>query len=281
MTLEWPVVGLLLLAALLHASWNAIAKASGDPLVAMAVVTATGGLFAALFAPAVSFPARAAWPFLAASVVLHLAYQLFLVTAYRLGDLSQVYPIARGLAPCAVAALAFLFSGEVLAPRHTAGLLLASAAIASLALAGGPPSVAGRRAAAAAVTTALLIGSYTFVDGLGVRRCESPFDYVVWSFVFDGLPIAFVALAVRGRTLLLFPRATLVRAAGGGVLSVVAYGIVLWALSRGAMGPVAALRETSVVFAAVIGTRLLGEPFGARRVAAAAGVAAGIALLQS
>ncbi|MGH0035780.1 MAG: EamA family transporter [Myxococcota bacterium] len=289
MSLDASVALLVLLAAFLHASWNAITKAGRDPLLTLWVVTGTGGVLASVAIFFVDFPARAAWPYLAGSIVLHLVYQLFLVTAYRLGDLSQVYPIARGLSPCVVAALAAIFIGELPVGLQLVGLLMVSLGIASLAggargrgaAASGSGAGRARWALAASVVTGLLIGAYTFVDGQGVRLSEQPFDFIAWGFFLDALPITLVAVCLRRRDLGRFFREEGARAAGGGVMATLAYAIVLWALSQGGMAQISALRETSVIVAAVIGTRVLREPFGARRVLAAAVVAIGVVLLQS
>jgi drug/metabolite transporter (DMT)-like permease len=286
LSLDWSVALLVLLAALLHASWNAITKAGRDPLLTLWIVTSTGGVLVAVGLFFVDFPPRAAWPYLAGSVAIHFVYQLFLVTAYRLGDLSQVYPIARGLSPCVVAALAAAIAGERLAPLQLAGLALVSLGIASLSVfaSGATPTAVPSsrgRAVAASLATGCLIGAYTFVDGQGVRLSRSPFDFIAWSFFLDALPITAVVWSTRRRALGRFFRTEATRAVGGGVMATLAYAIVLWALSQGGMAQVSALRETSVIIAAAIGTRLLREPFGARRVLAAAVVAAGVVLLQS
>ncbi len=279
MTLEWWVVALLLFSALLHASWNAITKASGDPLLTVWVVTLTGSIGAGVGVLFVDFPHRDAWPYLIASIALHFVYQLFLVFAYRLGDLSQVYPVARGLAPCIVAWLAATFAGEVPSRIQWFGLGVVAAAIGSLALDGG--GARRRGGLAMAVATGFMIGGYTFIDGTGVRLSDDPFDYIAWMLFLDGLPITLAVLFLRRRRIPDFLRSGGRSALGGGVMATLGYTIVMWAMSRGGMAHVSALRETSVVLAAVIGTRMLGEPFGARRVAAACAVVIGIALLQS
>ena len=277
-TLEGPVIGLVLLAALLHASWNGITKASGDPMLTLWVVTFTGSVIGGVATLFVDFPHRDAWPYLAASMVLHFAYEMFLVSAYRLGDLSQVYPIARGLAPCVVAGLAAVFVGEVLDAKQSAGLAIAAISIGSLARSGRG---AGGAAAAVAVGTGLLIAGYTFIDGQGVRLGGDPFNFIAWSFFLHALPFTVVVLVRRRRRFPSFLRSGARAALAGGAMATLAYAIVLWALGQGGMAHVSALRETSVLIAALIGTRLLGEPFGGRRVAASVGVVLGIALMQS
>jgi drug/metabolite transporter (DMT)-like permease len=280
-TLEPSVAALVLFSAVLHASWNAIAKSSGDALLTMWLVTLTGSALGGLGALFVDFPHRDAWPYLAASVCLHIGYQLFLAFAYRLGDLSQVYPIARGLGPCVVAVLAAGFGGEIPTAVQAVGLAMASGAIVSLAFVGAPPGRVARGAVAAAVATGLLIGGYTFIDGQGVRLSGDPFDFIAWSFFLHAFPITIAVLALRAGRVMAFLRTRAGSGLAGGAMATLAYGIVLWALARGGMAQVAALRETGVIFAALIGTRLLGEPLGGRRVLAAAGVAIGVVLLES
>jgi len=274
------IIGLVLLAALLHATWNAVTQRSRDPLLAIWLVSVASGLCLLVLAPFASFPHREAWPWLGGSLVLHLAYQLSLVSAYRSGDLSHVYPIARGLGPCVVALFAALFGGELLTPIQVAGLALASLSVASLAVAGGALRRPLGGAVRAALLTGVMIGSYTFVDAQGVRACENPLDFIVWSMVLDSLPITAVALWARRGRVMAYLRTDLRAGVGGGCMAALAYGIVLWAMSTSPMASIAALRETSVIFAAWIGTRLFGEPFGSRRLLAACGVAAGVALLQ-
>lgn len=280
MTERSGVVGLVLLAALLHATWNALTKRSSDPLLGIWLVTTSAGLGVLVLAPLASFPRPEAWPYLAASLVLHLAYMLFLVSAYRLGDLSQVYPIARGLGPCVVALLAALSGTEQVSRLQVLGLALASLSIASLAFVRGAAQVLASRAISLAVITGVMIGSYTFVDARGVRACDSPFDFIMWGTLLDALPMTAVALLGRRGRVLAFLRREGLRGSAAGLMAVLAYGIVLWAMASTPMASVAALRETSVVFAAWIGTRLFGEPFGILRVLASCGVAVGLALLQ-
>ncbi len=254
-------------------------KRSADPLLAIWLVTASGGLVAGVATLFVSFPSREAWSYLAGSLVLHLVYQLSLAYAYRHGDLSQVYPIARGVAPCVVGGLAAVYAGEPLSAERALGAALAAGSIISLALGAGARPTA--RPVIAAVGTGLLIGSYTYVDAEGVRLSRSPFDFIAWSLFLDALPITIAAISLRARHVPAFLRTELRYGIGAGILATLAYGIVLWAMSRTSMVSVAAVRETSVIFSALIGARMLREPFGARRVAASVGMVAGITLLTS
>jgi drug/metabolite transporter (DMT)-like permease len=281
MSLDLGAAALVLFSAVLHATWNALTKSSGDRVITLAAVMGTCALIggvASLFLPA---PEPAALPYLAVSCVFHFLYQQFLLGAYRHGDLSLVYPIARGMAPMLVAILAAAFAGEVPRPVQAIGVALASAAMASFAFEPREPHPGVSRSVLSAFATAAMIGCYTFLDGQGVRHAGRPMSYVAWNCWATSLGFCVYALVyTRGKLAPFFEGAGR-RGVAGGVLATVGYGIVLWAMSRGAMANVAALRETSVVFAALIGTHLLGEGFGARRIAAALCVAVGVLLLQS
>jgi drug/metabolite transporter (DMT)-like permease len=273
------VLSLVLAAALLHASWNALVKAGGDPFVRLAVVNTVGGLCALPLLLLVALPAPASWPYLFGSVVVHQAYNLTLGYGYRFGDLSHVYPIARGIAPPLVAFAAWAFAGESLGPLGLLAVLVISGGIVSLALAGDGRLVA-IRPLALALATGMTIAAYTLFDGLGGRVAGEVLGYIAWLFVIDAVPFS-VVVAYRYRRRLGPALAACWRpAAFGGALSVVAYGLVIWAMSLTPLAAVSALRETSVIIAALIGTRLLREPLGTRRVLAAGLVATGIVLLQ-
>lgn len=272
-------IGLVLLAAVLHASWNALAKASGDPLVNLAIVTTTGGVLALPFLLVLPWPTAETWQWLGFSALIHFVYQLSLARLYRLGDLSQVYPIARGLAPLGVALLGAAFAGETLATHQSLGLVLASVAIVALG-SSGAGGAADREAVAMALVTAILIGLYTYSDARGVRSVDRPERYIAWSFFLGCVPFALVTVVRRRRGGLSVLRRVGPRAVAGGVMATVGYGIALWALARAPMASIASLRESSVLFAALIGTRLLGERFGRVRVGAAACLVVGLVLIQ-
>jgi drug/metabolite transporter (DMT)-like permease len=273
------VLMLVLAAAVLHASWNALVKAGDDPFIRLAVVNAVGGLCAVPLLFLVGLPAPASWPYLFGSVVVHHAYYLALGYGYRFGDLSHVYPIARGIAPPLVAFAAWAFAGESVGLLGLLAILVISGGIVSLAFSDDGRLVA-IRPLALGLTTGLTIAAYTLFDGLGGRAAGDVFSYIAWLFVIDAVPFS-VIVALRYRRRLGPALAACWRpAACGGVLSVIAYGLVIWAMSLTPMAAVSALRETSVIIAALIGTRLLREPFGTRRVLAASLVAAGVVLLQ-
>ncbi|UCE87544.1 MAG: EamA family transporter [Deltaproteobacteria bacterium] len=280
MALESGVAALVLLSAVLHAGWNAVVKVTGDRLLALATVMTTGSALALCALPFVPIPAPASWPYLVLSMALHAAYQTALLLSYRVGDLSHVYPIARGVAPLPVAALAAGFAGEALSGLQIGALLLVSLGIASLALAHGWPTRETLKPVGFAVLTGLVIGSYSFVDGQGVRLAGSARSYIVWQFALAGLPIFTVAVLRRRRRVLDYLGESGRSGVLAGLFASVAYAIVMWALGQGGMANVVALRETSVIFGALFGARLLGEPFGGRRVTAAAVVATGVMLLN-
>jgi drug/metabolite transporter (DMT)-like permease len=259
----------------MHASWNALMKVASDRLISIAIINLVGTIAAAVIIPFAGFPAAESWPFLVASILIHLLYYTGLIYAYRYGDLSQVYPIARGASPLFLAVLSGPVIGEWLSPVQLGGVLLVSLGIASLALGRGSP-----RAVGFALLTAATIAAYSSVDALGVRLSGNPAGYIGWLFILDGLPVALFVLWRRGRSMLTVAANNLTTSIIGGLLSITGYGIVVWCYSLGPVAPISALRETSVIFAAIIGATLLGEPFGLRRVIAAAVVAGGIVLIN-
>ena len=280
MALEWGVAALVLLTAILHAAWNAVVKSSGDQLLTLTLVFGTGAVVAGAAMPLVEAPARAAWPYLALSVIVHGLYALFLLLSYRFGDLSHVYPIARGLAPLLVALLSAMFAGEVPSSFQTAALFLVSLAIASLAFGQGWSAREDVKPVVFAIATGILIGTYTFLDGQGARHAGSSSSYIAWLILINGMPLVVVSLCLRRGRIAHFLRTQGRVGLIAGLISALGYAIVIWAMSRSAMALVASLRETSVIFGALIGAVLLGEPFGRRRVLAAAVVAAGVMMLS-
>ncbi len=279
--LPLSVTLLVLVAAVAHASWNAIVHVIEDKLVALILINGCG---AALTLPVVLFaplPDRSSWPWLIASVVVHLAYQLLLVTAYRLGDFSQTYPIARGSAPLIVTVLAAVFVGELPQPLELAGVVVISVGLASLVFAAGIP---GRRevpAVLAALATGGTIATYTLLDGTGVRNSGSVAGYAAWLMLLNSA-VTLSVVAVRRRRAGLFVQLRRYAGVGllGAALSLAAYGLVLWAQTKGALAPISALRETSIIVGAIIGAVLFKEGFGPRRIAATAIVFAGVLLIN-
>lgn len=282
MTLPPEVALLVLLAAVLHASWNVLVKIGGDRLLVQTIVIGTGSVACALALPWVALPPLAVWPFVVASVAIHNLYFFCLLRAYAHGDLSQVYPIARGTSPLVVALAAIPLAGEHLVASELAGVALVTLGLASLA--GGTRVGGDRRAIGYALATGLLIAAFTLVDGLGVRRAPDPLSFILWMQAGEIVPLGLFVWLRRRDRVASFVVGHGVRGVAsavlGGLMAVSAYGIVLWAYSRAALAPVAALRETSVVMAAAFGTVSLGEPFGPRRVLASIVVVVGVALLN-
>lgn len=278
--MESRVVALILLSALLHSGWNALVKLKGDPLIMLAAIAGTATLWTLPVIPFLPFPAADVWPYLLGSMVLHTFYNLFLYAGYKHGDLGQVYPIARGVAPLIVTGAAPIVAGETVTVPTMAGVLLIAGGVVSLAFSGARPLRENPRPVLYALGAALFIASYTTVDGLGARRAATPHGYIAWLFVLDGIPMSAIAFRLRGREVLGWLRGNWARGTAGGAMSVVGYWLVVWALSIGTLAPVAALREVGVIFAAVFASVVLKERFGARRIAAALLVAAGAIALR-
>ncbi|MGK5627136.1 EamA family transporter [Streptomyces sp. URMC 123] len=307
------VAAAVIAAAVTHATWNAIAHGIKDQVLAFTLVSGGGAAIGAVLVCCAPLPAAGAWPYLLLSAVLHVGYMTLLMRSFRLGDFGQMYPIARGTAPLVVAVLAAVFAHETPNAWGAAGILVASAGLLGLALWGirGPGRAArtgavrtgvvrdgvARTGAArtsagavagggaqwpavlAALGTGLAIAGYTVVDGLGVRASGTPLGYIGWLMILEGLAIPLYALASRRGALAAQLRPVAVRGLVGAGLSVLAYGLVLWAQTRAALAPIAALRESSIIVGAAIGALFFKERFGAPRMVAAGLMVAGIALM--
>jgi drug/metabolite transporter (DMT)-like permease len=270
---------IVLAAAVVHAIWNAIAHGIKDQAVAFGLI-GMGTAVAAV--PVIALSARpclASWPYLATSVGIHMLYCLLLMRSYQYGEFGQVYPIARGTSPLVVTVLAAAFAHERPSAAEAGGVLIVSAGLAILAF-GGRRIRSSRTAVLAAAGTGLTIAAYTTVDGIGVRAAHSPAGYAGWLMLLQSIGIGVITFLMRRRQIVRQPRAILLSGLAAGALSLLAYGLVLWAQTRGAIAGVAALRETSVIFGAIISTAFFSEPFGRTRVGAAITVAAGIVLLS-
>jgi drug/metabolite transporter (DMT)-like permease len=276
-TLPLTVTFAVLAAAVTHATWNAIAHGIKDQTLAFALIGVGGIIVAIPLIIVAATPRPACWPYLLASIVIHVFYNLLLMRCYRLGEFGQVYPLARGTSPLVVTILAAIFVHEHLGLPQIGGVLVVSAGLATLVLAGRRP---GRAAFLAAVATGLTIAAYTTVDGVGVRLAASPVGYIGWLMLLESFCVPMFALVRRRDVLLKQPPRILLAGLAAGALSVLAYGLVLWAQTRGSLAPIAALRETSVIFGAIIGTLIFREPFGRTRIAATVLVVAGIVLLN-
>jgi drug/metabolite transporter (DMT)-like permease len=283
------IVGLLLAAALMHASWNALLKADrSDRLATFGVIMTTGTVMGLCAVPFLPWIEPGAWKFLAISVIVHVGYYTFLLKAYSYGDLSHTYPIARGLGPLLVALVSGRVIGEHLRVQDIVGVVLLSFGLIALAMPLKPVAgrAAGRHGLATlfAVLTGVTIAAYIIADGMGVRSAGPDFEhrlaYIAWLCVLEGPWLLVLAMVLRPDTVWSHLKRHWWRGVIGGVIANTGYGIAIYALVLGPMAHVAALRETSVLFGALMGTLLLGEPFGLRRVAAAFVIVSGLVLMN-
>ena len=275
------ILGAVLLAAALHAVWNALIKMSGDRLVIMAVTTATTSVLVIPILFYLPSPAPASWPYLISSACVHSFYMLVLIKAYGLGDFAQVYPLSRGSAPLLTAMLGFLLLNESMEPSEMLGMLLIVAGIFGLAL----ETSAGvlqlsRPALFYSLLTGLCITTYSLVDGMGVRLSGNSLSFILWMFFLDGFLVPLVALARRPRQLLI-DTIKIVWKPGlmVSLLSTIGYAIIVWAFSQERIAPIAVLRETSVLFAMLISVLFIKEAFSALRALIIGLILGGIILL--
>jgi drug/metabolite transporter (DMT)-like permease len=275
------VFAAVLFAAACHAAWNATIKRGLDPLATTVLISIGAALVSAVFVPVVGLPAKAAWLWCGASVLIHLFYFAALIESYRAGDMGQVYPIARGAAPLMTATATTLFIGEPLGLAGWCGIILLVAGVLLLSLRGGRDlAKLDRRAVGFALFTAVTVCGYSVVDGLGARSAGDPNAYSVALFVGIGPVMAIYALARRGGDVVPAMASNWRIGLGGGTLQVGSYAIAIWAMTLAPIAIVAALRETSVLFGAVIAVVFLGEPLRASRIVAAAMIVAGLTLIR-
>ena len=269
------VLASVICAAILHAGWNAVLRGGSDRLWSMTLMMIAITLTTTIALPWLPWPNAASWPYIVASATIHVGYNLSLVRTYRSGDLGQTYPVSRGSSPVLVALGAAVFAHEIPDTLSCLGIALVSGGIMSLAF-------QGRKVRAdflpAAFTTGVLIGAYTVVDGIGVRMSGNSLAYANSMFLLWSITMPAIFYAMRGRPPAYTAGQTAMGLAGG-LVSILAYGIVIWAMQYDAMGVVSALRETSVVYAAVIGRVFLHEELSVRRITSCLAVAAGAACL--
>jgi drug/metabolite transporter (DMT)-like permease len=271
-----PIVLLILFAALLHASWNALLRVGADRLWSMTMMCVAVAIASSVIAVFLAPPAPASWPYAVLSGVLHVGYNLFLVRSYKVGDLGQTYPIARGSSPILITLCALVFAGETVSTNALVGIVLVSGGIISLAF-------RQRRLAVPslpyALGTGFFIAAYSVTDGVGARLSGAPMAYTVWMCALWGVLMPLVYIGLRDTRSLFAPRPGVITALIGGLVSLLAYGIVIYAMSHAPMGAVSALRETSVLFAALIGYLFLGESLTVRKVLACVVIATGTMLI--
>jgi drug/metabolite transporter (DMT)-like permease len=271
----------VLFAAACHAGWNALIKVGLDPLSTTTLISVGSGIVALAFSPFVGVPAWAAWPWLAASIVIHLVYFASLIESYRTGDLGQVYPIARGSAPLMTAAVTSIFVGEILSALGWAGIAALVGGVLLLSARGARHlAEIDRRAIGFALFTALTICAYSVVDGIGARLSANPNGYSVWLFVGIAVVMVPYALYRDGRDVIPAMQRFWLRGFAGGALQVLSYGIAIWAMTVAPIAIVATLRETSVLFGAVIAVVVLKEPLRAVRIVAACLIVCGLVLIR-
>jgi len=261
MHLTFPVFLAVLTAAALHAGWNALIKIKLDPFLAMTLICFACGMIALPALPITGLPDAAAWPWIAASVVIHLGYYLFLAEAYRRADMGQIYPIARGAAPLMTAVASLLFVHDPITLGNGVGILLLGAGVVLISLRGHRHLVAPSKiAVACALLTAVTICAYTIVDGIGARTAGNANAYAAALFAVDAYPMLFICLFWKGLKGIRPAFDFLLPGFAGGAMSLAAYWIAIWAMTIAPIALVAAIRETSVLFGGLIAVVFLKEP---------------------
>ncbi|MGH8128484.1 MAG: EamA family transporter [Gammaproteobacteria bacterium] len=267
---------LILLAAALHAGWNTLIKINGDRVAVMAIVTFAGSLLSVAALPFVASPDASSLPLLVLAILIHTGYHFFLPVAYDHGDLGQVYPIARGSAPILVTAGAIFVAGEQVSQVTAIGILCLAVGVMALTFDKGNITRLNRRAVLFALATGVCIASYTVTDGLGARRAGSALGFAVWLTIGDGVLTFLIALLWKKREMWRVAKSNMKVGIAGGAMQIGAYWIIVWALTVAPMGMVSSLRETSVLFAALISTFVLKEGFGVWRFISASLVMLGL-----
>ena len=270
------LVCLVLFAALLHASWNALLRGGADRLWSMTVMCIAIAITCCVAAAFMPVPASESWAYALLSALLHVGYNLFLVRSYRVGDLGQIYPISRGSSPALITLGAAVFAGERIAPGQLLGIALVSGGIISLAFKGRSLSVPSLPYA---LGTGCFIAAYSVVDGIGARLSGAPLAYTAWMCALWGVLMPLVYIGLRDARSLFCVRPGTLTAALGGLVSLLAYAIVIYAMNEAPLGAVSALRETSVLFALLIGYLFLGETLTLRRILACGVIVAGALII--
>lgn len=279
------LVGVVVLTGLMHATWNAVVKGGPDNWASAGLVMGTTAIIAGLAAPFLPLPSAAAWPWLIYSGIVHTAYQAVLVYAYRIGDLGRVYPIARGTAPALVALSSVPLLGEDLGAAVYLGIAVIVLGLMSLALEPARRySQLHGRSFVFAVLTGVSIAAYSMIDAVGIRIATGAGDgalsYIVWVFIFGSAPFSAYILIARRRALPRYLGRSGLVCLAAGFIALTGYALVLWSYGHGATAPIAALRESGVIFAALIGSLLFREGSWRPRTAAAVLFLAGAVVIQ-
>ncbi len=257
--IETHVLLIVLFAAALHATWNGLVKGAPDKVISMTAVVLGHVPFALLALPFMPLPDAASFPYIVGGAALHVGYQLFLLWAYRHGDLTQVYPIARGTAPLIVAACSVLIFRETLSTLQLVGITTIGCGIMSLVLVRGSQGLHNPRGAALALITGCFVAGYSMVDGYGARAAGTPVGFYAWETILNAATFALIIATTSPGTLRATIRSHKKMIAVGGGASFVAYALVVWAFTQAPIAVVTALRETSIVFALLIGVFFLKE----------------------
>lgn len=272
------VASAVLAASLLHASWHAMVKSTGDRVVALAGMNVVSAGTALALLPFASPLPALAYGLICASALVHVGYKLALAGLYDRAELGQAYPLARGFTPPMAALIAFFALGESPGAPTVAGILLVCAGLLLLGCERGGRSVTPAVFGIAG-TAGLAVATYSVLDAYGIRLAGDWFSFTVWLIIIDGSAFVGYALATRGRAATRFWRENPGRTLGSGVLGIISFAVFMWALGRASVGAVTALRETSVLFAAIIGAAALGERATWKRYAAAGLVMAGVGII--
>lgn len=271
---------LVLVAALLHATWNTLIKFSGERLLVIACMDSVALLFVLLAVGFVSLPPLEIWPWIIASALFELLYRYLLIQAYRVGDLGLVYPLMRGLSPLVVLALTLVFAGEVLSTQQIVGILLIPFGMLCLLWQGGGGERLPWPMLPVVALIGLCIGCYTFLDGQALRRWSHPLDYLVWLTLLSAWPFPLLAMVRKRAAFSLFWRTQWRLGLSVGLCVLLSYALVLWAMQLGSIAEAAALREVSVILVVLFGMRYLKEPFGRSRLLACGLVLIGMLVMK-
>ncbi|AHC38379.1 transporter [Pseudomonas fluorescens] len=271
---------LVLVAALLHATWNTLIKFSGERLLVIACMDTVALLFVVLAVGFVSVPPLDIWPWIIASALFELLYRYLLIQAYRVGDLGLVYPLMRGLSPLVVLALTLVFAGEVLSTQQILGILLIPFGMLCLLWQGGGGDRLPWSMLPVVALIGLCIGCYTFLDGQALRRWSHPLDYLVWLTLISAWPFPLLAVVRKRAAFNLFWRTQWRLGLSVGFCVLLSYALVLWAMQLGSIAEAAALREVSVILVVLFGMRYLKEPFGRPRLIACGLVLIGMFVMK-
>jgi drug/metabolite transporter (DMT)-like permease len=271
------VFAVVMLAALLHASWNAIVKSAPDKFLTTVMVTTMAAGLSAVLVPFLTEPVLSSFPYAIASACLQVIYFLLVARTYQVADMSQAYPLMRGTAPLIVAIVSTFQMDDTLSHFAWMGVMAICAGIFIIALGG---TLKDRKGIRLALLNALVIAAYTLIDGIGVRKSGAPAAYTLWVFLLTGVPLTLWAITARRSTFVPYVGRHWRLGIAGGIGTTASYGLALWAMTVAPIAVVAALRETSILFAVLIAGFVLREPIGPRRVISACIIASGAALLR-